>query len=93
MVESAWLQHEIGRCHLELGHTSDALRNGENALLAARNAEDATWQIHAAALVAQAHAALGNYEEAVSKFTEALNTATAQSESHYALSFRRLSKV
>jgi hypothetical protein len=52
-LESAWLFHEIGRCHLELDHYVDAKDNGRKALEAAKEGDDKTWKLHASVLVAQ----------------------------------------
>ena len=52
-LESAWLFHEIGRCHLELGQYVDAKDNGRKALEAAKEGDDKTWKLHASVLVAQ----------------------------------------
>ena len=53
-LESTWLYHEIGRCHLELGENSEAKDFGEKSLAAAQEADDRGWQLHATVLVAQA---------------------------------------
>lgn len=52
-LESTWLYHEIGRCYLEIGKYSDARDYGEKSLMAAREADDCGWQLHASVLVAQ----------------------------------------
>ena len=52
-LESTWLYHEIGRCHLELGHFSDAKEFGDKSLEAAQEADDDVWQLNASVLVAQ----------------------------------------
>ena len=52
-LESTWLYHEIGRCYLELGKYSDARDYGEKSLMAAREADDNSWQLHALVLIAQ----------------------------------------
>ena len=53
-LESTWLYHEIGRCHLELGHFEKAKEYGEDSLKAANEAEDEVWQLNASVLIAQA---------------------------------------
>ena len=53
-LESTWLYHEIGRCHLELGNFSKAQDHGDKSLEAAREAEDEVWKLNATVLVAQA---------------------------------------
>lgn len=53
-LESTWLFHEIGRCHLELKNFQDAKEYGQKSLAAAREADDQVWQLNATVLVAQA---------------------------------------
>ena len=52
-LESTWLYHEIGRCHLELGRFSEAKNFGDKSLDAAKEAGDDVWQLNANVLVAQ----------------------------------------
>ena len=52
-LESTWLYHEIGRCHLELGEYQEAKDYGEKSVVAAKEADDPGWQLHACVLVAQ----------------------------------------
>ena len=52
-LESTWLYHEIGRCHLELGHYSQARDYGERSLDAAKSADDDVWNLNATVLIAQ----------------------------------------
>lgn len=52
-MERTWLYHEIGRCHLELGEYNEAKDYGEKSIDAAKDADDAGWQLHARVLVAQ----------------------------------------
>ena len=53
-LESTWLYHEIGRCHLELGNYQDAREFGEKSLDSAAKANDDVWQLNASVLIAQA---------------------------------------
>ena len=53
-IESTWLFHEIGRCHLELQHYQEAKDYGEKSMEAANEADDDVWQLNASVLVAQA---------------------------------------
>ena len=53
-LESTWLYHEIGRCHLELKNYQDAKEFGQKSLAAAQEAEDQVWQLNATVLVSQA---------------------------------------
>ncbi|CAG2212974.1 TTC25 [Mytilus edulis] len=74
-LESAWLFHEIGRCHLELNQYVDARDNGRKALEAAKEAEDDTWKLHASVLVAQSEVKNGELQAAASSFEESLQIA------------------
>ncbi|XP_052079857.1 outer dynein arm-docking complex subunit 4-like isoform X9 [Mytilus californianus] len=74
-LESAWLFHEIGRCHLELNQYIDARDNGRKALEAAKEAEDDTWKLHASVLVAQSEVKNGELQAAASSFEESLQIA------------------
>ena len=53
-IETTWLCHEIGRCHLELDRSDKAKDYGERSLAAAELADDKMWQLHASVLIAQA---------------------------------------
>ncbi len=53
-LESTWLYHEIGRCHLELGNYEKAKEYGEKSLASAQEADDPVWQLNATVLIAQA---------------------------------------
>ena len=53
-LESTWLRHEIGRCHLEMGNYDEARDFGEQSLGAAEEADDEVWQLNASVLIAQA---------------------------------------
>ena len=57
-IETTWLCHEIGRCHLELDRPEKAKDYGERSLAAAELAEDKMWQLHASVLIAQAEGRL-----------------------------------
>lgn len=52
-LEATWLYHEIGRCHLELGHYQEARDFGEKSFKAAQEAGDDMWQLNASVLIAQ----------------------------------------
>ena len=54
VLESTWLYHEIGRCHLELKYYQDAKEFGQKSLAAAEQADDKVWQLNATVLEAQA---------------------------------------
>lgn len=83
--ESAWLYHEIGRCHIELGDCSSALEYGQKSLACASEAEDNRWKLNANVLIAQAQGMVssdrvysnsteakdGDLQEAVANFEQA----------------------
>ncbi|KAH9512469.1 Tetratricopeptide repeat protein 25, partial [Bulinus truncatus] len=54
LLETTWLCHEIGRCYLELGQSRSAKDYGERALVAAEEAGDDRWRLHALVLISQA---------------------------------------
>lgn len=54
-LEYTWLYHEIGRCHLEMNHASEAKQYGEQSLEAAVDAGEELWQLNASVLIAQCH--------------------------------------
>ena len=54
VLESTWLYHEIGRCHLELKYYQDAKEFGQKSSAAAEQADDKVWQLNATVLVGQA---------------------------------------
>ena len=54
LLESTWLHHEIGRCHLELKYYQDAKEFGQKSLAAAEQGDDKVWQLNATVLVGQA---------------------------------------
>ena len=62
VLESTWLYHEIGRCHLELKYYQDAKEFGQKSLAAAEQADDKVWQLNATVLEAQAEGKLSKCE-------------------------------
>ena len=54
-LETTWLNHEIGRCHLELGEFEAAREYGEKSMKCAQEANDQVWQLNASVLVAQSY--------------------------------------
>jgi len=79
-LESTWLYHEIGRCHLELGEHQDAKEFGEKSLEAAKDAGDNGWQLHACVLIAQSEVKCGELEASSETFTRALELAEDQND-------------
>ena len=61
VLESTWLYHEIGRCHLELKYYQDAKEFGQKSLAAAEQADDKVWQLNATVLEAQAEGKLTEF--------------------------------
>eukprot|EP01137_Pigoraptor_chileana_P005691 Opistho-2@49090 len=70
-VESAWLYHDIGRCHMELGSTQRAVEYGEKAFAAATEASDDRWLFNASILVAQSLAKGGDQTRAADHYHKA----------------------
>ncbi|XP_053386102.1 outer dynein arm-docking complex subunit 4-like isoform X4 [Mercenaria mercenaria] len=79
-LESTWLYHEIGRCYLEIGKYSEARDYGEKSLMAAREADDGGWQLHASVLCAQSEVKLCDYQSAADSFEKALELARQQKD-------------
>ena len=52
--ESAWLNHELGRCRMELEDYDEAVKLGEKSFEAATECVDHMWQLNASMLTAQA---------------------------------------
>ena len=53
--EIAWMQHEIGYCHLTQHEPIEALQCGISAFENAEAADDVEWQINSCVLIAQAY--------------------------------------
>ncbi|XP_031557017.1 tetratricopeptide repeat protein 25-like [Actinia tenebrosa] len=70
-LESTWLFHEIGRCHLELKNFQDAKEYGQKSLAAAQEADDQVWQLNATVLIAQAEVKLDELQDALGSFQQA----------------------
>jgi tetratricopeptide (TPR) repeat protein len=74
-MEKAWLYHEIGRCHLEIGEYEVARDYGKKSFECAEKINDEVWQLNATVLIAQSEAkmstveslnsAIGNFEKAI----------------------------
>ncbi|XP_076455502.1 outer dynein arm-docking complex subunit 4-like [Babylonia areolata] len=74
-LETTWLCHEIGRCHLEMDRPEKARDYGERSLAAAELADDQVWQLHASVLIAQSEVKLDELTSAFSNFEKALDMA------------------
>ncbi|KAL3316990.1 Tetratricopeptide repeat protein 25 [Cichlidogyrus casuarinus] len=70
-LESTWLNHELGRCYLELGDTEKAIYYGNLSLAKAEVIKDKTWKLNANVLVAQAHLKKDELKEALDSFEAA----------------------
>ena len=89
-MEKAWLYHEIGRCHLELGNYDKAIENGKKSLDCAErlsdenSSEKLNWTINAIVLIGQSKSKLDTVEElsqAIEYFERAISIAEKQSKS------------
>lgn len=77
-LETTWLYHEIGRCHLEMGNYEEARNYGEKSVTAANESGDEMWQLNAKVLLAQSEVKLCEYQAALGSFESALDMAKAQ---------------
>lgn len=81
-MEKAWLYHEIGRCHLEMGDFDVAKDFGKKSLECAEKINDEVWQLNATVLIAQSEVKLGdidNLNNAISNFEKAFRMTEKQS--------------
>ena len=65
-MEKAWLYHEIGRCHLEMGRYEVSKDYGQKSLECAEKINDEVWQLNATVLIAQSEAKMGTAENLTS---------------------------
>jgi tetratricopeptide (TPR) repeat protein len=80
-MENAWLYHEIGRCHLELGSFDTAKDYGEKSLGFAEKMEDDHWKLNATVLIAQSEAKMNDVaslQSAIEHFEKAIKIAEKQ---------------
>ena len=95
-MEKAWLYHEIGRCHIELGNYDTAIDFGKRCLEYSDKINDAVWQLNAVVLIAQSLAKKDNeasLTSAVEHFNRAIEMTEKQSESlrlHFSRARRRI---
>lgn len=66
--ELIWLNYEIGRCHLELGQSTEALTYGRRALELSDQLDDQAWQLNINVLLGQANLLLEKKADAVEAF-------------------------
>lgn len=76
-ADRAWVLHEIGRSHLELGDGATALSFGEQARTAAASDQ---WRLNALLLVAQAHLLLKSSPAAIEAFETARELAQKKAD-------------
>ncbi len=80
-MENAWLYHEIGRCHLELGNLETARDYGKKSLSFAEKMEDDHWKLNATVLIAQSEAKMNDVaslQSAIEHFEKAIQIAEKQ---------------
>jgi hypothetical protein len=65
-LERAWLLHDIGRCHLELGHDSKAAEFVDSCIGVVDALRDRRWGINAYVLLAQIEGEFSSHEKASS---------------------------
>lgn len=81
--ELIWLSYEIGRCHLELGQSSEALKHGRRALELSEKLDDQAWQLNINVLLGQAYLLLQRKAEAVEAFRVAQQLAKVGFDLHF----------
>ncbi|CDI98682.1 Tetratricopeptide helical [Echinococcus multilocularis] len=69
--EKSWLYFELGLCNMELGEYEEAVMNGLVCKKGSERAFDMDWELRACVLIAQAHLALNNLNEAQTYFQNA----------------------
>jgi len=74
-VENAWLEHELGRCYIEIEDYQSAVDHAGRAVVDAKAAEDSRWILNASVLAAQANVHNRSLEAAMDLFNEALAVA------------------
>jgi len=79
-LETTWLCHEIGRCHLEMARSQQAFEYGEKSLTAAKEADDQLWQLNASVLIAQSQVKLGDLQAALDSFEASSEMAKSQGD-------------
>ncbi|KAJ3028067.1 UNVERIFIED_CONTAM: Tetratricopeptide repeat protein 25 [Siphonaria sp. JEL0065] len=70
--ERAWLLHDIGRCHLEMGRDDKAKHMGISSLKASEALKDRRWCLNALVLIGQVEVRNEKFEAAVKVYTKAL---------------------
>ncbi|KAJ3203026.1 hypothetical protein HDU67_010438 [Dinochytrium kinnereticum] len=74
-LERAWLLHDIGRCHLELGRDERGVLRGKESLAIAETLKDKRWVLNAHVLIAQGEARSGRIDQALTEYSLALQPA------------------
>ena len=82
-LEKAWLYHEIGRCHLEIGDYEVARDYGNKSLECAKRINEEIWQLNATVLIAQSDDKMNTVESvqsAIENFEKAIKMSKKQSK-------------
>ncbi|KAJ3067385.1 Tetratricopeptide repeat protein 25 [Podochytrium sp. JEL0797] len=74
-LETAWLLHDIGRCHLEMGRDEVARQKGVASLKVSEAVKDRRWALNALVLIGQVEVRTGRLESASKVYTKALTYA------------------
>ncbi|VDK32378.1 unnamed protein product [Taenia asiatica] len=69
--DRSWLHFELGLCNMELGEYEEAVMNGLACKKGSEREFDINWELKACVLIAQAHLALNNLNEAQTYFQNA----------------------
>ncbi|KAL5965461.1 Tetratricopeptide repeat protein 25, partial [Taenia solium] len=69
--DRSWLHFELGLCNMELGEYEEAVMNGLACKKGSEREFDMNWELKACVLIAQAHLALNNLNEAQTYFQNA----------------------
>lgn len=77
----SWMQHELGRCLLEVGRLSEAAQHAVIALQYAEQTADLLWQLNAHVLIGQCRMKQHKYAQALETFYTALKLANIQNDS------------
>ncbi|KAL5108797.1 Tetratricopeptide repeat protein 25 [Taenia crassiceps] len=74
-ADRSWLHFELGLCNIELSEYEEAVVNGLACKKGSEREFDMNWELKACVLIAQAHLALNNLNEAQTYFQNAQYTA------------------
>ncbi|KAI8837271.1 hypothetical protein BJ741DRAFT_604269 [Chytriomyces cf. hyalinus JEL632] len=71
-LERAWLLHDIGRCHLEMGRDASAKEKAEASLSVAEGLKDRRWGLNALVLIGQVEVRAGTFAAARTVYAKGL---------------------